>query len=85
MIGPKTRDFKPPQPSCSAFVPSVVSLPQANAPLVEGGSSTIQCRFMLKNAQFFILPSILYANPQHQLQPGIDYASILLGPEYPPL
>jgi hypothetical protein len=37
-----------------------------------------------KNAQFFILPSILYANPQHQLQPGIDYASILLGPEYPP-
>jgi hypothetical protein len=29
MIGPKTRDFEPPQPSCSAFVPSVVSLPQA--------------------------------------------------------
>ena len=33
--------------------------------------------FMLTNAQFFILPSILYAIPQHQSQPGIGHALIL--------
>ena len=48
-------------------------------------NDTPSCRFMLKMAQFCTLPNILYASHQHQLQPGIDYALILLGPEYPPL
>jgi hypothetical protein len=48
-------------------------------------NDTPSCRFMLKMAQFCILPNILYATQQRQLQPGIDYALILLGPEYLPL
>ena len=40
-------------------------------------NDTPSCRFMLKIGQFSILPNILYASQQHQLQPGIDYALIL--------
>jgi hypothetical protein len=48
-------------------------------------NGTPSCRFMLKMAQFCTLPNIFYASHQYQLQPGIDYALILLDPEYPPL